>query len=56
VCEPQRILIEEALKWGADSICVGSYGLDRLNEESGLGSVSTELVTKAHCSVEIVRS
>ena len=54
--EPQSILIEEALKWGADSIFVGSHGLDHLNEESGLGNVSTGLVTKAHCSVEVVRS
>jgi nucleotide-binding universal stress UspA family protein len=54
--EPQSILIEEALKWGADSIFVGSYGLDHLDEESGLGSVSTGLVTNAPCSVEVVRS
>ena len=53
--EPQSILIEEALKWGADSIIVGSHGLDHLGEESGLGGVSTGLVTKAHCSVEVVR-
>ena len=53
--EPQRILVEEALKWGADSIFVGSHGLDRLGEKTGLGGVSTGLVTKAHCSVEVVR-
>jgi nucleotide-binding universal stress UspA family protein len=53
--EPQRNLIEEALKWGADSIFIGSHGLDHPGEETGLGSVSTGLVTKAHCSVEVVR-
>jgi nucleotide-binding universal stress UspA family protein len=53
--EPQSILIEEALKWEADSIFVGSHGLGHLGEESGLGNVSTGLVTKAHCSVEVVR-
>lgn len=53
--EPQSTLIEEALKWGADSIFVGSHGLDRPDEETGLGSVSKGLVTKAHCSVEVVR-
>jgi nucleotide-binding universal stress UspA family protein len=53
--EPQRILIEEALKWGADSIFVGSHGLEHPDEETGLGSVSTGLVTKAHCPVEVVR-
>jgi nucleotide-binding universal stress UspA family protein len=54
--EPRSILIEEALKWDADSVFVGSHGLDHFGEESGLGSVSTGLVTKAHCSVEVVRS
>ena len=53
--EPQSILIEEALKWEADSIFVGSYGLDHHDEESGLGSVSTGLVANAPCSVEVVR-
>lgn len=53
--DPQSILIEEALKWEADSIFVGSHGLDHLGEETGLGNVSTGLVTKAHCSVEVVR-
>ena len=54
--EPQSILIEEALKWGADSIFVGSHGQDHFGEETGLGSVSTGLVTNAPCSVEVVRS
>ena len=53
--DPRRVLIEEAFKWEADSIFVGSHGLDHLGEETGLGSVSTDLVTKAHCSVEVVR-
>ena len=53
--EPQSILIEEALKWGADSIFVGSHGLDHLGGESGLGGVSRGLVTNATCTVEVVR-
>lgn len=53
--EPQSTLIEEALRWEADSIFVGSYGLDQRRKGSGLGSVSTGLVTKAHCPVEFVR-
>jgi nucleotide-binding universal stress UspA family protein len=53
--DPQSILLEEALKWQADSIFIGSRGLDHFGEDSGLGSVSTGLVTKAHCSVEVVR-
>jgi nucleotide-binding universal stress UspA family protein len=54
--DPQRILIEEARKWGADSIFVGSRKFDGTFERFWLGSVSTALVTKAHCSVEVVRS
>lgn len=53
--EPQRILIEEAGKWDADCIFVGSRGLDHPDEKLGLGRVSTGLVTNATCSVEIVR-
>lgn len=53
--EPQSTLMEEAFEWEADSIFVGAYGLDHLGEESGLGSVATGLVTKAPCSVEVVR-
>jgi len=53
--EPQRILIEEAQKWGADSISVGSRGLDSPDEKSGLGGVATGLVTNATCTVEVVR-
>jgi nucleotide-binding universal stress UspA family protein len=53
--EPQSILIEEAQKWEADSIFVGSRGLDHPDEKSGLGGVSTGLVTNATCTVEVVR-
>jgi nucleotide-binding universal stress UspA family protein len=52
--EPRSTLFEEALKWEADSIFVGSYGLGHPDEETGLGDVSTGLVTKAPCSVEVV--
>jgi nucleotide-binding universal stress UspA family protein len=53
--DPQRVLIEEARKWDADSIFVGSRKFDGTFERFWLGSVSTALVTKAHCSVEVVR-
>jgi nucleotide-binding universal stress UspA family protein len=53
--DPQRILIEEAGKWDADCIFVGSRGLDNPDERLGLGNVSTALVTNATCTVEIVR-
>lgn len=54
--DPRRVLIDEAREWEADSIFVGSYGMDHLDEGSGLGDVAAALVTNATCSVEIVRS
>ena len=53
--DPQRVLIEEAQRWQADTIFVGSRKFDGTFERFWLGSVSTALVTKAHCSVEVVR-
>ena len=53
--EPSRILIEEAHKWNADSIFVGTRDFDSAFERFRLGSVSTAVVSKADCSVEIVR-
>jgi nucleotide-binding universal stress UspA family protein len=54
--DAQRVLIEEAQKWDADSIFVGSRKFDGTFERFWLGSVSTAVVMKAHCSVEVVRS
>ena len=54
--DPQRVLIEEARKWDADSIFVGGRKFSGAMERFRLGSVSTALVTNAHCSVEVVRS
>jgi len=53
--DPQRVLVEEARKWDADSIFVGARRFSGAFERFWLGSVSTALVTKAHCSVEVVR-
>jgi len=54
--DPHRVLIEEAQKWDASSIFVGGRKFSGAIERFRLGSVSTALVTKAHCSVEVVRS
>lgn len=51
--DPKQVLIEEAEHWGADCIFVGARGLRRL-ERFLLGSVSTAVATRAHCSVEVV--
>lgn len=54
--DPRRVLIDEAQKWDADSIFVGSRKFSGAFERFRLGSVATGLVTKAHCSVEVVRN
>jgi nucleotide-binding universal stress UspA family protein len=54
--DPKRVLIEEAEKWGADSIFVGSTGFSNRFERFLLGSVSGAVAARAHCSVEVVRA
>ena len=53
--EAQRVLLDEARNWEADSIFVGSRKFTNAFERFRLGSVSTALVTSAPCSVEVVR-
>lgn len=51
---PADQILEEADTWGADCIFVGARGIrgiDRLL----LGSVSSAVAARAHCSVEVVR-
>jgi nucleotide-binding universal stress UspA family protein len=54
--DPRRVLIDQAQAWDADSIFVGGRRFSGALERFQLGSVATALVTKAHCSVEVVRS
>ena len=52
--KPADEILEEADTWGADCIFVGAKGtrgIDRLL----LGSVSSAVAARAHCSVEVVR-
>lgn len=51
---PKDILLREAQTWGADCIFVGARSLSRW-ERFRLGSVSTAVTMRAHCSVEVVR-
>lgn len=52
---PKQILVEEAEKWSADCIFVGAARFDSFVSKYLLGSVSSAVVTRAHCSVEVVR-
>jgi len=51
---PRNVIIDEADKWGADLIVVGSHG-HRGFERFLLGSVSDGIARHAHCSVEVIR-
>jgi len=51
---PQSVIIEEADRWPADLIVVGSHGYGAWRRLV-LGSVSQAVVLHAKCSVEVVR-
>lgn len=51
---PKTVIINEAEKFGADLIVVGSHG-QRGIERFLLGSVSQGVALGAHCSVEVIR-
>ena len=53
--EPKGALVEEARRYGADCVFVGSTGLTGRLERFLLGSVSAAVAARAHCSVEVVR-
>jgi nucleotide-binding universal stress UspA family protein len=51
---PKEVILEEAKKWNADVIVVGSHGR-RGFKRFLLGSVSEAVAMSAHCSVVVVR-
>ncbi|HET6855224.1 MAG TPA: universal stress protein [Pyrinomonadaceae bacterium] len=53
--DPKRELCKSAEEWGADCIFVGSAGFSNRFERFVLGSVSSAVAARAHCSVEVVR-
>jgi nucleotide-binding universal stress UspA family protein len=52
--DPKPVILDDAKKWGADLIVLGSHGRKGL-ERFLVGSVSGAVLHYAHCSVEIVR-
>lgn len=50
----KEALLDEAAKWGADLIMIGTHGYNPF-ERMWLGSVSRAITSHASCSVEIVR-
>ncbi|MFN7945770.1 MAG: universal stress protein [Blastocatellia bacterium] len=51
--EPKKLLLSEAESWDADSIFLGAKGVGRV-ERILVGSVSSAVAARAHCSVEVV--
>jgi nucleotide-binding universal stress UspA family protein len=51
---PRSVILEEAERWGADLIVMGSHGYGTWHRFL-LGSVSQAVVSHAKCSVEVVR-
>ena len=52
---PEDEIVEEAQRWGADLIVLGSHGYGRMRRVV-LGSVAGAVVAKAPCSVQVVRA
>jgi nucleotide-binding universal stress UspA family protein len=52
--DPKQVLLREAEQFNADCIFVGAKGHGRL-ERFLLGSVSSAIAARAHCSVEVIR-
>lgn len=51
---PQKLILDEAVRWGADLIVLGSHGRRGLKRFL-IGSVSESVAMHAGCSVEVVR-
>jgi nucleotide-binding universal stress UspA family protein len=52
--DARPVIVDEARKWSADLIVLGSHGYSRMKRLL-LGSVASSVVSHAPCSVEIVR-
>lgn len=53
--DPKQVVIKHAEEFGADCIFTGATGFSSRLERVILGSVSSAIAARAHCSVEVVR-
>lgn len=53
--DPKHVIVRLAEEWGANSIFVGSTGFSSRLERFLIGSVSSAIAARAHCSVEVIR-
>ena len=53
---PKRVIVDEAERWNADCIFVGANKFGSRVERFLLGTTSSALAARAHCSVEVVRT
>jgi nucleotide-binding universal stress UspA family protein len=52
--DAKKLLCAEAYDWGADCIFVGARGIGKIKRML-MGSVSSSVASRAHCSVEVIR-
>lgn len=52
--DPKSVLLEQAEKWGAETVFLGARGLQH-GSRLYLGTLASAIATRAPCSVEIVR-
>lgn len=53
--DPKRVLVTHAEEFGADCIFTGATGFSSRLERLVLGSASSAIAARAHCSVEVAR-
>lgn len=53
--DPKHVIVDAARRWSADCIFIGARGLNRV-PWLNLGAVAGAVATRAHCSVEVVRT
>jgi nucleotide-binding universal stress UspA family protein len=53
--DPKRVIVDEAENWNADCIFMGTHGIGRARRFL-LGSAASVVVSRAICSVEVVRT